>query len=307
MTEQIPEDVIEFTRDIFAQANLRATTTLARQPAAHEEMLDFQLFAALDEVGSCILGSGSAVEIDTHWLGGRRHYGGRWEIADIGIVIVLRRGGRMLWRKVGLLQSKRLYSREIPVVEMEIADYRLGVGRLVDDPEDIPPKTNTRRFQFTDECVYGAMAASSSQVKIIDEYITKHNIPVYYSLYNPPTMPFEGIIPRSTSTKQAVSGNQLGCRVLTSHETHTALARLPVGRTPRFIEMARPSSTTNVADPYNKHGWRLETFVADEVIRCREGRLFERADDADLYALLYGRTMPIASLIKITVDLPAKD
>src|SRR5467141_1855938 len=113
MAEQIPEDVIEFTRDIFAQANLRATTTLARQPAAHEGMLDFQVIAALDEVGPCILGSGIAVDIDTHWLGGRRHYGDR-EIADIVIVLVLRRGGRILWQKVGLLQSKRLYSREIP-------------------------------------------------------------------------------------------------------------------------------------------------------------------------------------------------
>ena len=94
MPDTIPEDVIEFTRGVFETANVRATTALARQPAAHEEMLDFQVFAALDEVGPCILGSGIAIDIDTHWLGGRRHYGGRWEIADIGIVIVLRRGGR---------------------------------------------------------------------------------------------------------------------------------------------------------------------------------------------------------------------
>jgi hypothetical protein len=307
MAEQIPEDVIEFTRDIFAQANLRATTALARQPAAHEEMLDFQVFAALDEVGPCILGSGIAVDIDTHWLGGRRHYGGRWEISDIGIVIVLRRGGRMLWRKVGLLQSKRLYSREIPVVEMELADYRIGIGRLVDRTEDIPTRVNARCFQFNDECVYGAMAASSSQVKLIDEYVIKHKIPVCYSLYNPPTMPFEGTTPRSVSGNQAVGDNQLGCRVLTSHEVHAALAQLPVGRTPRFIEMIRQASATNVAHPYDKHGWRLETYVADEVMRCREGRLFERADDADLYTLLYERTAPIASLIQISIDLPAKD
>src|SRR6516164_5364233 len=122
MADQIPEDVIEFTRTIFDKANTKATRALARQPSAHEEMLDFQVFAALDEVGPCILESGIAVDIDTHWLGGRRHYDGRWEIADIGIVIVLRRAGRMLWRKVALLQSKRLYSREIPVVEMELAD-----------------------------------------------------------------------------------------------------------------------------------------------------------------------------------------
>ena len=307
MAEQIPNDVIEFVRGVFASANVRATVALARQPAAHEEMLDFQVFAALDEAGPSILGSGIAVDIDTHWLGGRRHYGGRWEIADIGIVIVLRRGGRMLWRKVGLLQSKRLYSREIPVVEMEFADYRIGIGRLVDRTEDIPTRTQARRFHFTDECVYGAMASSSNQVKLIEDYIAEHNIPVYYSLYNPPTMPFEGTTPWSVNTGPFTGDIPLGCRVLTSRDAHTALAQLPVGRTPRFIEMIRQKSAANSADPFDKHGWRLEAFVADEVMRCREGRLFERATDSDLYALLYERTAPIASLIQISVDLPVKD
>jgi hypothetical protein len=265
------------------------------------------VFAALDEVGPCILGSGIAVDIDTHWLGGRRHYGGRWEIADIGIVIVLRRGGRMLWRKVGLLQSKRLYSREIPVVEMEFADYGIGIGRLVDRTEEIPTRTHARQFRFTPQCVYGAMAASSHQVKMIDKYIAEHNIPVYYSLYNPPTVPFKGSTPYLVNTPPPVGDIPLalGCRVLTSQEAHTALAQLPVSRTPRFIEMVRQTSEANLADKYHNHGWRLETFVADEVMRCREGRLFERVDDADLYALLYERTGPIASLIQISVDLPA--
>lgn len=303
MVELIPEDVIQFTRSIFARANTKVTRALARQPSAHEEMLDFQIFAALDEVGPCILDSGIAVDIDTHWLGGRRHFGGRWEIADVGIVIVLRRGGRMLWRKVALLQSKRLYSREIPVVEMELADYWIGIGRLVDRTENIPTRTHARRFHFTEECVYGAVAASSQQTKLIDEYVTLHSIPVYYSLYNPPAMPFEGTTPRPTNSPPT-SESALGCRVLTSVEVHTALAGLPVGRTPRFIEMVREPNAANAADPYDRHGWRLETFVADEVMRCREGRLFEKADDEDLYSLLYERTAPIASLIQISIDMP---
>ena len=55
---------------------------------------------------------------------------------------------------------------------------------------------------------------------------------------------------------------------------------------------------------YAPHGWRLETFIADEVLRCYEGRLFEKSDDADLFALLYGRDAPIASMIMISIDLP---
>jgi hypothetical protein len=43
--------------------------TLARQPGAHEEQLDFQLFAALDRVGPRVVPtSNAAIEIETHWL-----------------------------------------------------------------------------------------------------------------------------------------------------------------------------------------------------------------------------------------------
>jgi hypothetical protein len=162
MPESIPEDVIDFAREIFAEANSEATMALARQPSAHEEHLDFQIFAALDRVGPRIVPtSKAAIEIDTHWLGGRRYYGGRWEIADIGVVVFLRRGGHLIWRKIALLQSKRLYSREIPVVELDRSDYAIGIGRLVDQPEPIIPRTPPRTFEFNAECVYGAMAAAS--------------------------------------------------------------------------------------------------------------------------------------------------
>jgi hypothetical protein len=86
MPESIPEDVISFVREIFSEANVDATMALARQPSAHEEMLDFQTFAALDRVGPSIMpSSGTVVEIDSHWFGGRRLWG-HWEIADIVVV-----------------------------------------------------------------------------------------------------------------------------------------------------------------------------------------------------------------------------
>jgi hypothetical protein len=304
MLEAVPENVIEFAREIFATANLEATMTLARQPAAHEEQLDFQIFAALDRVGPRVVPtSGAAIEIDTHWLGGRRHYGGRWEIADIGVVIVLRRGGRLIWRKVALLQSKRLYSREIPVVELDRSDYLIGIGRLIDRIEPVAPRTHQRTFEFTPECVYGAMTAASQQVTIIERYMRQHHMPVYYSLYNPPCMPYKGVVPRHVVLLLEREDIPLGCRVMTAQDAHRALAHLPVGRTPQFRELAVVEHSVS-ADQYRGHGWRLESFVADEVLRCNQGRIFERDQDSDLYALLYERTAPIASLIQISIDLP---
>jgi hypothetical protein len=69
MAEAVPDDVVDYIREVFAGANREATMALARQPAAHEEQLDFQIFAALDRVGPLSFpGSGAAIDIDTHWL-----------------------------------------------------------------------------------------------------------------------------------------------------------------------------------------------------------------------------------------------
>ena len=125
---------------------------------------------------------------------------------------------------------------------------------------------------------------------------------VYYSFYNPPTMPYRSAVPHQASLSLQREDIPLGCRVLRAEDAHLALAKLPVGRTPQFAEMAVLDASTT--DEYAPHGWRLETFIADEVLRCREGCLFERSDDARLYGLLNERDYPIASMITISIDLP---
>jgi hypothetical protein len=303
MVETIPNDVVDYVREAFAEANRETTMALARQPAAHEEQLDFQIFAALDKIGPRFFsGSNAAMEIDTHWLGGRRHFERRWEIADIGVVVALRRNGKLLWRKVALLQSKRLYSREIPVTEMERSDYAIGIGRLVDRTETLQPLTPPRHFRFTPDCVYGAMRAGDEQSEVIDRYMRKHNMPVYYSFYHPPNIPYEGTVPRPAVIPLETEKIELGCRVMTARDVHAAVRELPIGTAPQFAQLVLAPPA--MSDAFRDHGWRLENFVADEVLRCHEGRRFDEAEDADLHALLYRREYPISSLIQIRIDLP---
>ncbi len=239
--------------------------------------------------------------IETHWLGGRRHWG-RWEISDIAVVIAVRVHGGLIARKVALLQTKRLYSKEIPVESIDRSDFEIGIGRLVDRTDKTMPLFKQRKFTFTEKCVYGAMSSGSEQVQRIDEYVDQRGIPVYYALYNPPSLPSSGLHPASGGIK-SLEENQVGCRVLKREEVNDILDELPVGTTPSFGEMQNPGRKTSF-DPYAVHGWRLETFIADEVMRCREGRLFEDTQDETLANLLYRRTAPIAAAIVMTVDLP---
>jgi hypothetical protein len=249
-------------------------------------------------------GSGAAVEIETHWLGGRRHYE-NWEIADIAVAIMVRQQGRLVIRKIALLQSKRLYSREIFVREDERIDYMIGIGRFVDNSDTIVTLTNARLFSFLDECVYGQITAGSNQSRRIDEYAAARNIPVYYSLYNPALVPMTSTVPRMRPDPEPLD-ILLGCRVLTAGEVHAVLGSMPVGQRPCFSALVRQPAPGET-DPFAAHGWRLEQFIADEVLNCREGRLFEKADDIDLHHLLTARGAPISAAIVITIDLPGGD
>jgi hypothetical protein len=51
-------------------------------------------------------------------------------------------------------------------------------------------------------------------------------------------------------------------------------------------------------------GWRLEHFMADLLLSCREGRRFDVTDREALDGLFYRRSGPIAATIAVTVEVP---
>ncbi|MDO9405519.1 MAG: hypothetical protein Q7T87_15900 [Polaromonas sp.] len=297
---EIPEVVIDYVRGVFSVANEKVTRTMSVHPSMHEESLDHILvmelsstppaFFARDQVG---------VSLESHWLGGR-HMFDRWEIADIAFFVILRRAGHLMARKVALLQTKRLYSKEIPVAPIEPFDYRVGIGRLVDRTDPQVPMVLQRRFKFGGQCVYAAMTAGHEQVQRIDRYEETRGIPVYYGFYNPLAIPFEADYPATGGCPPAAS-NDVGMRVLTARTVHAVLASLDAGRAPTFDGLATSQLDPNDAE--STHGWRIEKFVADEVLRCRQGRRFDSVTDEKLSDLLYRRSAPIAAAITITIDV----
>lgn len=298
--EQIPPVVIDFIRGVFSSANDKVTRTMCVQPSMHEETLDHTLIMELAASPPAYFSREEmAVTLQSHWLGGRWMYE-RWEIADIAFFVLLRRQGNLVARKVALLQTKRLYSREIPVEHIDEAEYRIGIGRIVDIIDPIVPFSTQRQFSFDKGCKFSAMSAGDAQISRIDAYIAQRHIPVYYGLYNPINIPFSASFP-STNGSQAHGANELGMRILTSMSVHSALTSLTSGSSPSLQDLQIAQQDAN--DPYSIYGWRLETFIADEVLGCREGRLFENINDENLAYLLYRRSAPIAAAIAITIDI----
>jgi hypothetical protein len=251
------------------------------------------------------------VQIESHWLGGRRMWR-RWEIADIAIFIILRRSGHLDSRKVALLQTKRLYSREIPVVGLSRADYVIGIGRIADRTDPSFPLSRPRSFTFDMNCRYDALRHGQSpdpedepQPERIDHYTANSGIPVYYGFYNPPELPVVSTYPHNSNVL-APTQNIIGNRIQPAQAVHTVLAGLTTGSAPTVSELTA-SSQFDDKDPMSRLGWRLENFIADEVLRCREGKLFTDQSDRNLNRLLYERSAPLASAISITIDLGGKD
>ena len=296
MSVEIPEDVRDLVRKAFFDSNDEVTRAISKQPAIHEETLDQLLVLAMNKVPPAISPiSGAALAIDTHWLGGRRFYERRWEIADIGLVAILRLAGRVVWRKVALLQSKRLYSREIELAESENSDVGFKIGGLIDQTSLPVPLFHQQPFSFTGESTYEALRPGGQQVRHIDQYSQQRSMPVYYSFYNPLDIPFESYVPHM-SHEFLTAPNNVGCRVIKSTEVHEILAS--VGSSPTFDEI-------NGVDRSQYRGWRIEHFVADSFLRCDESRKFHEADHPDLQSLLYGRSAPISAAIVFTIDVPS--
>jgi hypothetical protein len=86
MTE-LPADVVEAVRDVFAACNASSTATLTMAPNVQEEWLDH---VWIGEVTRCaaprVADSGWVVHLDTHYLGGVRH-SEHFEIADIDVLV----------------------------------------------------------------------------------------------------------------------------------------------------------------------------------------------------------------------------
>jgi hypothetical protein len=199
----VPAEVLTWVRDVFGSCNKAVTAQLSNNPNAAEESFDHAWIAHLNGYATPRrLGNGWTVKIETHFLGGMRHFR-RWEIADIGILLFIR---DLLWvatRKVALLQSKRLYPTTMTVREETAVDYEIGFARLA-DPSDLARSiAYESEFTFNSSCRYGELVADSDQVRAITEF--QHDIgpTVYYHLYNPWRLPIGSRLPPIVGARSA--------------------------------------------------------------------------------------------------------
>lgn len=287
---ELPPDVIEYIRGVFATCNERTSAKLTRMPTTHETSLDLTFIEALSQFSAPHrTDSEWIVRLDAHYLGGGRHFG-EWEIADIGFIVVFRRSGSVQRRKIALLQSKRLYPQEQGFEEDSAVDYMIGFARLMQGDDNDLAAMEDRTFSFSKTCRYKAFKVRDGQYKRIEAYEQQHSIPVHYLLYHPLILPWSQVIPVRGNGPLPLCG--LGAQVKRARDVRAALTSVAENSSPAF------------SDLHLVTGWNLESFVADELLRCREGYIAQGGQDPGLFQVFNRRSGPIAAAIAVTIDEP---
>lgn len=252
--------------------------------------------------------SGWTVEISTHYLGGGRHWADwpdwprKWEIADIGFLVQFRQAGKLVRSKVALLQSKRLYADELTLDEDVPYDYMVGFGRLFKEEEPWSEVTAPRKFGFTERSRYQALMTGPGQYTAIREYEENRNVPVYYMLYNPVTIPTATTLP--IAAESVTDGPvEVGCRIVPATQVRVVMAADAVGTSPSYGDLSG-----RLAAPFDQDrrraGWRLEDFVVDLLLECEAGYIANSPSDGGLNYIFNRRTGPISAALALTLDAP---
>lgn len=290
---ELSEDVLSYIQNIFEEANERLASRIERQPNVHEESLDL---AFLDAVGAYSgphrTVSDTVVDIDIHFVGGGWHFR-RWEVADIGLIVVFRTAEAVLRTKVVLLQSKRLYPREADFVEAYGIAKPGGFGYLARaEGTDIRVQ---RTFRFDADCCYRALQVGDQQWSVIAQYEAQYTIPVHYLLYHPGQIPSMSAVPIQVPF-EARQPTVVGARVVPVSLVRAETTDRVRNYAPSFRDLAGGNEVP---------GTSLPDFMIAEVLRCREGYVTEEFyRDDGINAIFNQRDAPISAAILIDIVLP---
>lgn len=292
-----PAEVHRYVTGIFRTANRRVCEKIARVPNASEPSLDLTLIEHLSQFGGPrVVAPGWAVRIDIHYLGGLRHFH-RWEVADIGLLVFAKQGSAVVAKKTALLQSKRLYPSTGGIAEESPEDYLIGFGGLLPSAGSTKSLTLGHSFQFKEGSKYKALKVSDEQYLAIEAYEAKQKLDVHYLLYNPWVLDVTYTYPLNGTVKLGAKGNG-GCRVVSAKSLRAVLVSKAQGYSPSFAEIGKiVGEGTDV-----QSGWRLEHFVSNLLLKCKQGNLFESLDQENIFSLFNRRSGPIAAAVAVTVE-----
>ena len=291
---QIPDSVRSYIFRVFSDVNEKISRKISTVPNIPEESLDITFIDTLSDYSAPKIVDGDwAVRMAAHFIGNIRHRR-RFEIADLGIIVVFKKGPRILTRKLVLLQSKRLYPNNSEVIEFDDYDYDLGLALLTEREQLETPVFSRVKFEFDLTSSYGALKTNARQCTVIQEHLEDTKIPVHYSMYNPLVLPWTISYPVSTGNAE-LPKRVLGTRIVSAERVLGISAQRTGG-----VPLTVGDFLENNGDGYT-FGVSLENFF-DDVIRCEKGYTFDGSRDVGLHRLFSRKSGPIFCIVEIVIE-----
>lgn len=300
MNIEIPSDVSDFVRSHFANCNRQVAVDLSTFPAIYEESLDMNFISYFSRNQTPVtLPSNWIVRIDAHFIGGGRHFG-TWEVADIGLMMVFRHKGKVVKSKIALLQSKKLYANTLKYTEESDYVRRFGLGRLLVSDEEHLGLIEDKLLVFKDTSKYQALKKQSEQQETMGHFERRWETKMYYLFYNPIDIPHAVKMPM-TSTPE-FGENIIGCRVLPKEQLDNALQKKASGYVPSYKDIKNGVPSKLSGEEFTS-GWRLENFVSDLMLECKEGLVDDSPNFESLSILMNQKSRPMSCALSITFDI----
>ena len=295
----LPEDVKEFLLRLFSECNNRISLQLSTFPNAHEESLDLLFISHFAQMqGAIKFGSKWTLRFDAHFIGGGRHYR-TWEVADIGLMVIFRKNGKITRSKLTFLQSKKLYANTLKYQPID-PYYRSGMGRLLVTDDEHRELIEPKLLKYSENSKYKALKMKSEQQEAMSSFSTRYNIKLQYLLYNPSLIPWE--IKSPVEEIPVFEKNKVGCRVVSKKLLDKIINREKQNYSPSYKDI-KELCENKLTDNDSKAGWRLENFINDLFIDGNEGLVDDSPNFETMINLLSQKSSPISSALSITFDI----
>jgi hypothetical protein len=296
---KIPLHIQKWIKEQFENCNNLLSYDLSIFPGIREEALDNNFICYFSRIpGPLKFDPNWTIRIDAHFIGGGKHYR-NWEVADIGLMLIFRRNGKIIRSKMIFLQSKKLYASSLKYVEGD-PYLRGGMGRLLVTDEEHLEIVKANVFKFEEKSKYKAFKKDSEQQHAMSSFEKKFGINMYYLFYNPLDIPHS--VESPLKNRPDLSENKIGCRVIKKKLLDEAMMIHQSNYVPSYGDIKYMLPGEHLS---NEHvaGWRLEYFIADLMLDCKEGFIDDSPNFESVSEIMSSKTRAIAASLAITIDL----
>ncbi|MEO1580211.1 MAG: hypothetical protein AAFR91_00085 [Pseudomonadota bacterium] len=297
MDIQVPDDVTTYIKRHFSICNDNLSTDLSSFPAMHEPTLDMSFISYFSRHQAPVrLPSNWVVSIDSNFIGGGRHYD-RWEVADLGLLMIFRRRGKVIRSKLAMLQSKKIYAAQAKHTE----GPRYGLGSFLVSEAEHADLVKETTLKFKETSRYQAFAKNDDQQTTMGHFERRWGMSLHYLFYNPLDIPLSVAVPMRG--EPSFPSNSVGCRVVPKKVLDQALKDKPIGYKPSYADLQNGIPRT-LNEIECAAGWRMEGFAADLMLQCKEGFVDDSPNFESVAIIFDQKRLPMSAGIAITFDIP---